>query len=139
MKLPPRDTSCMKQREQALLFLRKAAPDEALLDVVLESGKVSDEVIGFHCQQAAEKMLKALLSELGATFPRTHEIGALMDALARNGAPLTAEFENLDMLTPFGAIYRYDDYDGADSLNRREMRALLQSLRAWVEERLPPV
>jgi hypothetical protein len=38
-----------------LLFLRKAAQDEALLDAVLVSDKVSDEVIGFHCQQAAEK------------------------------------------------------------------------------------
>lgn len=98
----------MKRREQALHFLRKAAQDEALLDAVLESGKVSDEVIGFHCQQAAEKMLKALLSDLGAAFHKTHEIGALMDSLARSGAPLPGEFENLDALTPFGAVYRYD-------------------------------
>jgi len=51
-----------------LLFLRKAAQDEALLDAVIESDKVSDQVTGFHCQQAAEKMLKALLSDLGAAF-----------------------------------------------------------------------
>ena len=48
----------MKRREQALLLLRKAAQDESLLDEVLDSENVSDEVIGFHCQQAAEKMLK---------------------------------------------------------------------------------
>jgi hypothetical protein len=40
----------MKRREQALLFLRKAAQDESLLDAVLECNSVSDEVIGFHCQ-----------------------------------------------------------------------------------------
>ncbi len=55
--------SSMKQREQALLLLRKAAQDESLLDEVLDSVNVGDEVIGFHCQQAAEKMLKALLSD----------------------------------------------------------------------------
>ena len=55
----------MKPREQALLLLRKAAQDEALLDRVLESIEVSDEIIGFHCQQA-EKLLKALLSDLQA-------------------------------------------------------------------------
>ena len=49
----------MKRREQALLLLRKAAQDEALLDQVLTSDQVSDEIIGFHCQQAAEKILKA--------------------------------------------------------------------------------
>ena len=126
----------MKRREQALLFLCKAAQDEALLDAVIDSGKVSDEVIGFHCQQAAEKMLKALLSDLGAAFHKTHELGALMDTLARSGAPLPVEFENLDELTPFGSVYRYDDYDGTESLNRIETRALLRSLRSWVEDRL---
>ncbi len=119
-----------------MLFLRKAAQDEALLDAVIESDKVSDEVIGFHCQQAAEKMLKALLSDLGAAFHKTHELGALMETLARSGAPLPGEFENLDMLTPFGAVYRYDDYDGTESLNRTETRAMLRSLRSWVEDRL---
>ena len=126
----------MKRREQALLFLRKAAQDESLLDAVLESGRVSDEVIGFHCQQAAEKMLKALLSDLGTTFHKTHELGALMDSLARSGAPLPGEFENLDHLTPFGAVYRYDDYDATESLNRLEIRAILRSLRVWVEDQL---
>jgi HEPN domain-containing protein len=53
-----------------LLFLRKAAQDEALLDAVLESDKVGDEVIGFHCQQAAEKMLKALSSRLRHHLPQ---------------------------------------------------------------------
>jgi HEPN domain-containing protein len=119
-----------------LLFLRKAAQDEALLDAVMESDTVSDEVIGFHCQQAAEKMLKALLSDLGAAFHKTHELGALMDSLARSGAPLPGEFENLDVLTPFGAVYRYDDYDGTEPLNRADTRALLKSLRALVEDRL---
>ena len=59
-----------------------------------------------------------------------------MDTLARFGAPLPGEFENLDVLTPFGAVYRYDDYDGTEPLNRAETRAMLRSLRAWVEGRL---
>ena len=77
----------MKQREQALLLLRKAAQDEALIDQVLRSDKVSDEIIGFHCQQAAEKLLKAPLSDLGIRFRKTHEIGALLDLLANYGCP----------------------------------------------------
>jgi hypothetical protein len=36
----------MKQREQALLLLRKAGQDEALLDAVLTSDQVSDESSG---------------------------------------------------------------------------------------------
>jgi len=126
----------MKRREQALLFLRKAAQDEALVDAVIESDTVSDEVIGFHCQQAAEKMLKALLSDLGAVFRRTHELGALMDMLAHSGSPLPDEFETLERLTPFGTTHRYYDYVAKEPLRRAETRAQLSSLRAWVEESL---
>lgn len=126
----------MKQREQALLLLRKAAQDEALLDEVLTSDQVSDEIIGFHCQQAAEKILKALLSDVGVRFRKTHEIGALMALLAQAGHGLPDQFENLDVLTPFGAIYRYEDYDAVVSLNRAAARESLRELRAWVETRL---
>ena len=75
----------MKRREQALLLLRKAAQDEALLDAVIASDQVGDEIVGFHCQQAAEKILKALLSDVGVRFRKTHEIGALMAMLAHVG------------------------------------------------------
>jgi len=60
----------MKQREQALLPLCKAGQDEALLDEVLMSQSVDDDVIGFHCQQAAEKILKALQTKWGS--PQEH-------------------------------------------------------------------
>ena len=126
----------MKRREQALLFLPKASQDESLLDAVLESGIVSDEIIGFHCQQAAEKMLKALLSDLSVEFRKTHDLGALMDILARSGEPLPGEFDSLDSLTPFSAVYRYDDYDARVPLDRQQTRVLLRSLRTWVESRL---
>jgi HEPN domain-containing protein len=81
-------------------------------------------------------MLKTLLSDLGAAFHKTHELGALMDALERSGPKLPGGFEDLDKLTPFGTLYRYDDYDGAEPLNRYETRATLRSLRAFVEEQM---
>ena len=68
----------MRQHEQALLFLKKAAEDEALLDAVLTVETVADATFGFHCQQASEKLLKALLSELCIRFQRTHDLQELM-------------------------------------------------------------
>jgi HEPN domain-containing protein len=126
----------MKQHEQALLLLKKAAQDEALLDEVLESPLVSDEIIGFHCQQAAEKTLKALLSSLGVRFRKTHEIGALAALLAEAGCRLPRELEDLDALTPFGAVYRYEDFDTELPLDRQRARMMLRSLRLWIEEQL---
>jgi HEPN domain-containing protein len=31
-------------------------------------------IVGFHCQQAVEKALKAVLAERGADFPYTHDV-----------------------------------------------------------------
>lgn len=126
----------MKQREQARLLLGKAAQDESLLDEILTSNRVSDEIIGFHCQQAAEKLMKALLSACGVRYRKTHDIGGLMDLLTEAGAALPEELQDIDFLTPFGTIYRYEDFAPPVALDRSHARAQLRRLRRWVEDRL---
>jgi HEPN domain-containing protein len=126
----------MKRREQALFLLHKAKQDEALRDEILGSDKVSDEIVGFHCQQAAEKILKALLSDLGVAFRKMHDLGSLMELLAGSGERLPRDFEDLEALTPFGVVYRYENFDSGQPLDRNAARALLRSLRIWVTQRL---
>lgn len=53
------------------------------------------------------------------------------------GRSVPAQFEGLDALTPFGAVYRYEDYDSELTLDRSQTRAVLRSLRTWVEALLP--
>ena len=48
--------------ERAELLLAKAKDDETLLEEIIFNEKIRDEIIGFHAQQAAEKLLKALFS-----------------------------------------------------------------------------
>ena len=122
-----------KQHEQALLFLRKARSDEALLDEVWDSEQVPDDVVGFHCQQAAEKLLKALLSDCGAEFPRTHSLRTLMDLLEDAGRPLPADCADVDTLTPFGTMFRYEDIPSPTTLDRGAARRMLQLLRTHAE------
>ena len=59
-----------------------------------------------------------------------------MTLLAQSGHALPDKFENLDRLTPFGAIYRYEDYEADVTLDRDGARASLRELRSWVETRL---
>ncbi|MCX6631790.1 MAG: HEPN domain-containing protein [Candidatus Solibacter sp.] len=80
--------------------------------------------------------VKALLSDAGVRFRKTHEIGALMALLAQAGHALPDKFEDLGVLTPVGAIYRYEDYDAVVSLDRPAARESLSDLRALVETRL---
>jgi len=128
----------MKLHEQALLYLGKAAADEALLDEVLASPRVADETIGFHCQQAAEKLLKALLSEHGVAFRRTPDLRELMDALTDAGHLLPPDLEDLDTLTPFGVFFRYEEWPAGAALDRGQARGMVRRLRAWVEAGVAP-
>jgi len=43
------------------------------------------EDAAFHAQQSAEKALKALLSDRGVAFPRTHAVEVLLDLLEVDG------------------------------------------------------
>ena len=98
----------MKLHEQALLYFKKALEDENLIDEVIDSEKVSDEIFGFHCQQAAEKLLKAVASEMGIRFRKTHDLRELLDLLSDHGNPIPSHLIDIDQLTPYGTLFRYD-------------------------------
>src|SRR5687767_1082627 len=74
----------MPPNDATLLLLRKAAEDEALLDEVLDSSRVTDAIFGFHAQQATEKLLKAVLSDAGVLYPLTHRLAQLIDLIRDN-------------------------------------------------------
>jgi len=119
--------------EQTLLLLRKAAEDEALVDEVLSSARVTNSIVGFHLQQAAEKLLKAMLSELGVGFRRTHDLRELMEKLADAGHPLPDHLADLDTLNPYASLFRYDSPGPQEALDRKALREMVRSLRVWVE------
>jgi HEPN domain-containing protein len=57
------------------------------------AGEGLTEIVSFHCQQCAEKYLKALLLYRGVTFPRTHDLRLLLD-LVSLGRPSAATKTN---------------------------------------------
>lgn len=61
----------------------------------------------FHCQQAAEKYLKAILVELGAVVPRTHNLDDLLALLLPHYPTLRAFRRGLIFLTDFAVETRY--------------------------------
>ncbi len=62
-------------------WLTKVAEDYRVAQLLAESAEPLDDAICFHCQQAAEKLLKALLV---LWLPRS-SVGASPDALASRG------------------------------------------------------
>ena len=127
----------MNPHDLAIIFLSKASQDELILDKLLDDSDIADEVWGFHAQQAAEKLLKALLSFHSIRFRKTHDIAELMDILIDQGFPLPDTLAEINTLTPFAVEYRYDDIlsegETENALNRAGIRELIMSLRKWVE------
>lgn len=126
----------MRRHEQALLLARRASEDAALLAEVILSARVSDEIFGFHAQQSAEKFLKALLSEYGVPFPRTHNLRLLMDLLADAGTPLPPALADLDVLTPYGTLFRYDETPADLKLDRTSTLAMVKTLSDYVAKKV---
>jgi HEPN domain-containing protein len=63
--------------------------------------------VSFHCQQAAEKYLKAWLQENGLPLPKTHDLEKLLDDLLPHDATLGVFRAGLVRLTRYAVDYRY--------------------------------
>lgn len=86
------------------------------------SDEVSDEVFGFHVQQAAEKALKARLALLGETYPLTHNLEALLD-LIEGRRVATEPYRKLVGYTPYAVEFRYEGVDSGTEIARPERSA----------------
>ena len=101
----------MSDPKCARMLLEAAGRDlEALL---LMGDRGSDEVFGFHVQQAVEKCLKAWIAVLGETYPLTHDIAALLDLLADRGVDVDSQ-RQLAAYTPYAVAFRYEGVDPDD-------------------------
>jgi len=95
------------------------------------------DTVCFHAQQCAEKYLKALLVLRGISFPRTHDIEALVALLpSGNPPPLTPEEEA--QLTRYATISRYPgDYPEPTLTEAREAVRIARRVRRWCRKLLP--
>jgi HEPN domain-containing protein len=126
----------MSPHDLALELLEKAASDEYAIDALLNDPAVDDAIIGFHCQQAAEKLLKAVLVEREQSFNKNHNLNYLVQLLSDSGDGLPPELSELDTLNPFAVTLRYETMNVILSFDRQKSRRLVRALRTWVVERV---
>ena len=83
------------------------------------------ETVGFHCQQATEKYLKAALVASSLPVRFTHDLLALMRALHQAGIVQfdAQELANASVLNDFAAELRYE-IDDAPSYTSAELLAM---------------
>ena len=122
-------------RDDARRLSAKASEDEAAVRALLEASEVSDPIVGFHAQQAVEKLIKSALAHEGIAYPRTHDIAHLIDLLREAGVEPKIPVEDAIDLTGWGALFRYNDPID-EKLDRFAALETVEAVRRWVEGRL---
>jgi HEPN domain-containing protein len=127
---PKRDLSDLAKR-----YARKAQSDEIALEKLTEDEDVPDDVIGFHAQQAAEKLLKAALANAGVTPPRTHNLIRLASLINESGLTPPPAVSEARSLTPWAVQFRYEDIL-EEKIDRVAVRKTIAQVREWVDSLL---
>lgn len=87
-------------------WLRVADHDLRAVRNNLYGPEPSTFAAAYHVQQAAEKVVKAVLAALSHDVPRTHDIAALM-ARVPEDLPLRHHLESLERFSIYAVLYRY--------------------------------
>ncbi len=119
-------------RDLATRFARKARSDEIALERLADDSDVPDDLIGFHAQQALEKLLKAALAQAGVAPPRIHDLGELMARLADIGLSPPTSASEARALVPWAVEFRYDDILD-ERLDRAAACKAVIDVRGWVD------
>jgi HEPN domain-containing protein len=126
----------MRDPDHARLLLGMARKDLRALGAMLDRESFAEGIFGFHAQQAAEKSIKAWLSLIGRSYPRTHDLGALLELLAVPHEHVPWEVVEL---TDFAIQLRYESFEYDDEpLDRpavvRQIAALVERVDELVSE-----
>jgi HEPN domain-containing protein len=98
----------MQSAKLAKLLLQKAEQDRYVMNRLVDDPSAPDEVIGFHAQQAVEKLMKAVLAHHAIEYRRTHQLEELVALLDDFGISYPPELSEAEALTPFAVEFRYD-------------------------------
>ena len=90
-------------------WIKKAEKDLLTAERELSFEDPITEAVCFHCQQAAEKYLKAFLVYHQIYFTKTHRIMDLLELCATVDSSFTRELKDADNLTDYAVEIRYPD------------------------------
>src|SRR5262245_44171910 len=103
-------------------WVRKAEADYRLAKKLARGSEPFHDQLCFHCQQSAEKYLKALLQESGHAVPRTHILRDLLGLLIPHHGGLHSLQRGAKFLTRFAVGTRYP----GETASKRDSEAALR-------------
>jgi HEPN domain-containing protein len=124
---PKHDVSDLAAR-----FARKARSDEIALEKLAGDPDVPDDLIGFHAQQALEKLFKAALAHAGVAPPRIHDLGELIARLKDASLAPPVSADEARAFVPWAVEFRYDNILD-ERLDRSAACHAVEQVRSWVD------
>ncbi len=120
-------------------WVAKARNDLLDADNNLAAAHIPTDTVCFHCQQSAEKLLKAALVAQGVPPPKTHVLMMLADQLVATLPTIERLGDELAILTPYAVAARYpdDDFDMPGIEDAREARQCADKVLEWLREECP--
>lgn len=113
------------------LWIEKAEEDRLVVHQLVKADSSARGAIGFHCQQSAEKFLKAFLIFHGMDPERTHNI----EFLLKKCSGIDNSFSDIDPLnlTDYGIVARYPGDFFEPSINEiHEFIGIVDNIRKLV-------
>jgi HEPN domain-containing protein len=94
-------------RHEVGQWLLKSQRDLRSAQLLFESEEALLDVVVYHCQQSAEKSLKAYLIYRKVVFHKTHDLDVLLDLFLPFESDLADLREVARVLTPYAVEFRY--------------------------------
>ena len=117
-------------------WLEKAEDDFAAAKLILGGTLRSWDTASFHCQQAAEKALKALLVRHQINFPKSHDIGELLQLAESPASGITTALAVTQTLTPFAVETRYPGSEPVSKAEATRHAELADRVLTYVRQHL---
>jgi HEPN domain-containing protein len=114
----------------ARLYLRRAREDLTALRILVGHDDAANAVVGFHAQQAVEKLTKAVLASRDVEVPRTHDIRFLFELADSSDLDVPDEIREARWLTPWSVQFRYGD-ELTDELDRQAALSAAELVERW--------
>ena len=94
------------------------------------------EIICYHCQQCAEKYLKALTEYLGKEIEKTHDLGNLATTISETLEVPQNVLVSCAKLTQYGVKIRYPQEFKMSENHVKAAIADMENVRTWCKEQI---
>lgn len=123
------------------LWIRKSNEDLTIVKELLnlDHELFSYDLVCYHCQQAAEKYLKAYLIYLEIPFPFIHDLTQLLQLILEKDHKAEQLKECCFLLTPYSSQSRYPDNYDADFSEAKEAFRYANEITSYLRNKMKEI